>query len=64
MIFNYQKLPYYKRYNYFYKLYKKNILANNNYIYYLISIAISLFSIILAVIYIITFAENINKKIK
>ena len=56
MIFNYQKLPYYKRYNYVINYIKKKIFANNYYIYYLLSIVISLFSIIIAITYIITFA--------
>ena len=64
MIFNYQKLPYYKRYNYVINYIKKKIFANNYYIYYLLSIVISISSIIIAITYIITFAENINKKIK
>jgi hypothetical protein len=63
MIYNYQKLPYYKSYNYVINYIKKNIFANNYYIYYLFSIVISIVSITIAIIYIIRFAENINKKI-
>jgi hypothetical protein len=63
MIYNYQKLPYYNSYNYFINYIKKNIFANNDYIYYLLSIVISIVSITIAIIYIIKFAENINKKI-
>jgi hypothetical protein len=63
MIFNYQKSHYYKAYNYFINYIKKNIFANNYYIYYILSILISIFSITIAIIYIIKFAENINKKI-
>jgi hypothetical protein len=64
MIYNYQKLPYYKSYNNVINYIKKNIFANNYYIYYLLSIVISIVSITIAIIYIIKFAENINEKIK
>jgi hypothetical protein len=63
MIYNYQKLPYYNSYNYVINYIKKNMFANNDYIYYLLSIVISIVSITIAIIYIIKFAENINKKI-
>ena len=63
MIYNYQKSHYYKAYNYVINYIKKNIFANNYYIYYILSILISIFSITIAIIYIIKFAENINKKI-
>ena len=42
---------------------KRSLFAFEN-IYYLLSIVISISSIIIAITYIITFAENINKKIK
>jgi hypothetical protein len=64
MIYNYQNLRYYKTYKNIINYIKKYIFANNYYIYYLISILISISSIIIATTYIIKFVGNINEKIK